>query len=252
MTSLHLENYEASVEDTEIVRGIDLDLKPGTVTAIMGPNGSGKSTLAKSLMGHPAYEVTGTAEMNGEDIVELEADERSQEGLFLSFQYPVEIPGVTVSNFIRTALNQRRPEDDPIKVPTYVKKLNETMKLLNIPKEFAQRYLNEGFSGGERKKMEILQMAMLEPRVGLLDETDSGLDVDALKEVANAINTVKEQNPEMTLLIITHYERILNYVEPDTVCIMKKGRIVEKGGKEVVDTLENKGYDAFNEPKEEQ
>lgn len=245
MNALNIEDYSAQVEDMTIVDNINLQVEPGETTVIMGPNGSGKSTLAKSLMGHPEYSVSGTAELYGDDILSLEPDERSQEGLFLGFQYPVEIPGVTVSNFLRRAINARRPEDDPIAVPEFVQNLNETMDLLDIPDEFAQRYMNEGFSGGERKKMEILQLAVLEPQVAILDETDSGLDVDALKHVCSSLNTIQEEKDGMSYLIITHYERMLNYVEPDTVCIMKDGDIVEQGGPDVASTLEDKGYEAF-------
>lgn len=245
MTQLEIQNLDISVEDTDIVKDLSLTLNKGEIITIMGPNGSGKSTLANALMGHPDYEVTGTAKLDGEDILDLEPDERSQEGLFLSFQYPVDIPGVTVSNFIRTAINARRPEDNPIKLPKYVKKLNKTMNLLNIPREFSKRYLNEGFSGGERKKMEILQLAMLEPKVAVLDETDSGLDVDALKDVASSLKKLQEQNPDLSYLIITHYERLLTYIEPDTVCILKEGKIVEKGGRDIATKLESEGYDSF-------
>jgi Fe-S cluster assembly ATP-binding protein len=245
MNALSIRNYTARVEDMTIVDNVDLDVEQGETTVIMGPNGSGKSTLAKSLMGHPEYEVSGKADLLGNDLLDLEPDERSEEGLFLGFQYPVEIPGVTVSNFLRRAINARRPEDDPIPVPEFVKQLNETMDLLGVPEEFAQRYMNEGFSGGERKKMEILQLAVLEPEVAILDETDSGLDVDALQEVCESLNTIQEENEDMSYLIITHYERMLHYVEPDTVCIMKDGHIVEQGGAEIATKLEDEGYEAF-------
>lgn len=247
MNALSINDFTATVDDTTIVNNVDLDLPTNHTTAIMGPNGSGKSTLAKSLMGHPEYEVTGSATLYGEEILGMEPDERSEEGLFLGFQYPVEIPGVTVSNFLRRAVNARRPDDDPIPVPKFVQQLNETMELLGVPDDFAQRYMNEGFSGGERKKMEILQLAVLEPRVAVLDETDSGLDVDALKQVCESLNTIQDEAEEMSYLIITHYERMLNYVNPDTVCIMKDGRFVEKGGPEVATRLEDKGYEAFKE-----
>lgn len=245
MTALTLSDYSASIDDTSIIDNVNLTVDPGETTVIMGPNGSGKSTLAKSLMGHPEYAVSGSAELHGEEILTMEPDERSQAGMFLGFQYPVEIPGVTVSNFLRRAINARRPDDDPIPVPEFVQRLNQTMDDLGVPEEFAQRYMNEGFSGGERKKMEILQLAVLEPRVAILDETDSGLDVDALKEVCSSLNTIQDQNPDMSYLIITHYERMLNYVKPDTVCIMKDGRFVEIGGPSVATTLEEQGYEAF-------
>jgi Fe-S cluster assembly ATP-binding protein len=246
MNALELTEFTAEVEDMTIVDNIDLSLEPDETTVIMGPNGSGKSTLAKSIMGHPEYEVSGSAKLFGEELLDMEPDERSQEGLFLGFQYPVEIPGVTVSNFLRRAVNARRPDDDPIDVPTFVKNLNEKMELLGIPDDFAQRYMNEGFSGGERKKMEILQLAVLEPKVAILDETDSGLDVDALQQVCSSLNDIKERSEDMSYLIITHYERMLNYVNPDTVCIMKDGQIAEKGGPELATTLEEEGYQAFD------
>jgi Fe-S cluster assembly ATP-binding protein len=245
MNVLELKNYKVSIEDKEIVKGVDLTLKKGKISVIMGPNGSGKSTLANSLMGHPDMDVTGSVFLEGEDILEMEADERSKEGIFLSFQYPVVIPGLTVSNFLRTAINARRDKKDPIKVGEFVKILNEKMRLLNIPKEFAGRYLNEGFSGGEKKKMEILQLAMLNPKVAILDETDSGLDIDSLRQVCESINLLREQNKDLAVLIITHYQRMLNYLKPDEVCIMLDGEFVKKGGAELALTLEEKGYEAF-------
>ena len=246
MTRLDIQNIHIQVDDTVIIEDLSLSLEKGETLAIMGPNGSGKSTLANTLMGHPDYEAQGEAFLDGENILDMEPDERSQAGVFLSFQYPVDIPGVTVSNFIRTAINARRPEDDPIKIPVYVKKLNEMMSLLDIPKEFSKRYLNEGFSGGERKKMEILQLAMLEPKLAILDETDSGLDVDALKDVAKGLQKLQDINPDLTYLIITHYERLLTHIEPDTVCIMKDGEVTAKGGPEIAQKLEKEGYEAFN------
>ena len=245
MNVLEVKDLKVSIEDKEIVKGIDLDLKKGEVCVIMGPNGSGKSTLANSIMGHPEFEVEGKLLLEGEDVLEMEADERSKEGIFLSFQYPVVIPGVTVSNFLRTAINARRDKKNPIKVGEFVKILNEKMKLLNIPKEFAGRYLNEGFSGGEKKKMEILQLAMLEPKLAILDETDSGLDIDSLRQVCESINLLKKQNPELTVLVITHYQRMLNYLQPDNVCILLDGKIVKKGDKSLAETLEKEGYEAF-------
>ncbi|MFT4261221.1 MAG: Fe-S cluster assembly ATPase SufC [Candidatus Woesearchaeota archaeon] len=245
MNILEIKDFKVSIEDKEIVKGIDLNLEKGKVTVIMGPNGSGKSTLANGLMGHPDVESSGSVLLEGEDVLEMEADERSKEGIFLSFQYPVVIPGLTVSNFLRTAINARRDKKDPIKVGEFVKLLNEKMKLLNIPKEFAGRYLNEGFSGGEKKKMEILQLAMLNPKVAILDETDSGLDIDSLRQVCESINLLREQNPDLTVLVITHYQRMLNHLRPDTVCIMLDGRIVKKGGAELAHKLESEGYEAF-------
>ena len=242
---MNIKDLKVSVEDKEILKGIDLELKKGKVTVIMGPNGSGKSTLANALMGHPGFEVSGKAELEGEDILEMDPDERSHKGVFMSFQYPVSIPGVTVSNFLRTAINSRRDKKDPIKISDYVKKLNEKMKLLDIPKEFAGRYVNEGFSGGEKKKMEILQLAMLNPKVAILDETDSGLDIDSLRNVCEGINKIKEQDPNLSILVITHYQRMLNYLTPDEVCILLDGKIAEKGGPELAHKLEEKGYEAF-------
>ena len=240
-----IKDLKASVEDKEILKGIDLELKKGEITVIMGPNGSGKSTLANALMGHPGFEVSGKAELEGEDILEMDPDERSHKGLFLSFQYPVTIPGVTVSNFLRTAINSKRDKKDPIKISDYVKLLNEKMELLGVPKEFAARYVNEGFSGGEKKKMEILQLAMLNPKVAILDETDSGLDIDSLRSVCEGIAKLKEQYPELTILVITHYQRMLNYLKPDNVCILLDGKIIEKGGPDLAHKLEAEGYEAF-------
>ena len=242
---LEIKNLNVSIEDKEILKNLSLDLKKGEITVIMGPNGSGKSTLASSLMGHPDYEAEGTVLFEGEDILEMEADERSKKGIFLSFQYPVAVPGLTVSNFIRTAINARRDERDPIKLPVYIKTLNEKMNLLNIPKEFASRYLNDGFSGGEKKKMEILQLAMLEPKLAILDETDSGLDIDSLKQVCESINLLKKENPDLTIMLITHYQRMLNYLKPDNVCIMLDGNIVKTGGPDLALELEEKGYESF-------
>ncbi|MFT4311491.1 MAG: Fe-S cluster assembly ATPase SufC [Candidatus Woesearchaeota archaeon] len=245
MEMLEIKNLNVSIEDKEILKNLSLDLKKGEITVIMGPNGSGKSTLASSLMGHPDYEAEGSVLFEGEDILEMEADERSKKGIFLSFQYPVAVPGLTVSNFIRTAINARREESDPIKLPIYIKTLNEKMNLLNIPKEFASRYLNDGFSGGEKKKMEILQLAMLEPKLAILDETDSGLDIDSLKQVCESINLLKKENPDLTILLITHYQRMLNYLKPDNVCIMLDGNIVKTGGPDLAIELEEKGYESF-------
>ena len=242
---LNIKDLRTSVEDKEILKGIDLELKKGEITVIMGPNGSGKSTLANALMGHPGYEVSGKADLEGEDILEMDPDERSHKGLFLSFQYPVTIPGVTVSNFLRTAINSKRDKKDPIKISDYVKLLNEKMDLLSIPKEFAGRYVNEGFSGGEKKKMEILQLAVLQPKVAILDETDSGLDIDSLRSVCEGIVKLKEQDPELTILVITHYQRMLNYLTPDHVCILLDGKVAEKGGPELAHKLEAEGYEAF-------
>ena len=245
MNVLELKDYIVEIEDKKILDNVQLELKEGEISVIMGPNGSGKSTLANSLMGHPSYEASGVAKYLGDDLLEMEADERSKNGVFLSFQYPVAVPGLTVSSFLRTAINARRDKEDPIKVGEYVKLLNEKMKLLNIPKAFASRYLNEGFSGGEKKKMEILQLAMLEPKLAILDETDSGLDIDSLREVCENINLLKKQNPKLTVLVITHYQRMLNYLKPDHVFIMLNGKLVEKGGPELAYKLEKEGYESF-------
>jgi Fe-S cluster assembly ATP-binding protein len=252
---LELKNLHVSLEDgTEIVKGVDLQLELGEKHAIMGPNGSGKSTLAYALMGHPAYRITdGEILLNGENVVELEADERAQKGLFLAFQYPHAIPGVTVTSFLRSAINAIRKarnggQDDPIPVKEFRTEILAAMERLKVPRELAQRYLNDGFSGGEKKRVEILQMALLKPRIAVLDETDSGLDIDALRIVAGGVNELV--GPDMGALIITHYQRILNYVTPDRVHVFVGGRIVESGGKELAERLEAEGYDAFM-PKEE-
>ena len=250
MALLEIKNLHVATEDgTEIVRGVDLRIDTNEVHAVMGPNGSGKSTLAYALMGHPAYRITeGEIVLDGEDVTELEADERAQRGLFLAFQYPHAVPGVTVASFLRSAVNAIRKakaggEDDPIKIPEFRKKLDAAVKELKVPKEMAGRYLNEGFSGGEKKRVEILQMALLEPRIAILDETDSGLDIDALRIVAGGVKRLV--GPAMGALVITHYQRILNYIEPDFVHVFVDGRIVEEGGPELAQKLEAEGYEAF-------
>jgi len=247
---LEIRNLRVALEDgTEIVRGVDLAVETDEVHAIMGPNGSGKSTLAYALMGHPAYEITeGEILLDGDDLVEMEADERAQRGLFLAFQYPFAVPGVTVASFLRSAVNAIRKarnggQDDPVPIPEFRKALNDAMAQLRIPKEMAGRYLNEGFSGGEKKRIEILQMALLRPRIAVLDETDSGLDIDALKIVAEGVQGLV--GPEMGALVITHYQRILNYITPDFVHVFVDGRIVEEGGPELAHKLEAEGYEAF-------
>jgi Fe-S cluster assembly ATP-binding protein len=250
MALLKLENLHVALEDgTEIVKGVDLEVDTNEVHAIMGPNGSGKSTLAYALMGHPAYEITeGRLLFDGEDVTELGADERAQRGLFLAFQYPHAIPGVTVTSFLRSAINAVRKArnggvDDPIAIPEFRKELLGQMDRLKVSRELASRYLNDGFSGGEKKRVEILQMAMLKPRIAVLDETDSGLDIDALRVVASGVNELV--GPDMGALVITHYQRILNYVKPDHVHVFVDGRIVESGGPELAEKLESEGYDPF-------
>jgi Fe-S cluster assembly ATP-binding protein len=247
---LELKDLRVSLEDgTEIVKGVDLSVSPGEIHALMGPNGSGKSSLAYALMGHPAYEITGgEALFDGADISEMGADERAQAGLFLAFQYPHAIPGVTVTSFLRSAINAIRKaraggEDDPIPIPEFRKEMLGAMEHLKIPRELAQRYLNDGFSGGEKKRVEILQMAMLKPRIAVLDETDSGLDIDALRIVAQGVRELV--GPETGALVITHYQRILNHVKPDFVHVFVDGRIVEEGGPELAHKLEEEGYEAF-------
>jgi Fe-S cluster assembly ATP-binding protein len=244
--ALEIRNLHVSVEDKPILRGVNLTIKQGEVHALMGPNGSGKSTLANALMGHPAYEITaGQVIFNGEDLLEMEPDERSRAGLFLAFQYPVAIPGVTVANFLRQALNARMKAADPdskgISVPQFIRMMREKMDYLHVDHSFAGRYLNEGFSGGEKKRAEILQMAVLEPKIAILDETDSGLDIDALRVVAEGVNKLK--GPDLGVLVITHYQRILNYLQPQYVHILFDGRIVESGGPELALELEEKGYE---------
>jgi Fe-S cluster assembly ATP-binding protein len=252
---LELKNVHVALEDgTPIVKGVDLELEQNETHAIMGPNGSGKSTLAYAMMGHPAYEITqGEILLDGENIVELGADERAQKGLFLAFQYPHAIPGVTVTSFLRSAINAIRKAraggvDDPIPVKEFRTEILAAMDRLKVPRELAQRYLNEGFSGGEKKRVEILQMALLKPKIAVLDETDSGLDIDALRIVAGGVNELV--GPEMGALVITHYQRILNYITPDKVHVFVGGRIVASGGKELAEQLEAEGYDAFI-PKQE-
>ena len=250
MALLEIKNLHVATEDgTEIVRDLDLAVNSNEVHAMMGPNGSGKSTLAYALMGHPAYEITdGDILIDGESILELGADERAQRGLFLAFQYPHAVPGVTVASFLRSAVNAQRKaanggEDDPVKIPEFRKQLTASMEQLKVPKEMAGRYLNDGFSGGEKKRVEILQMAMLSPRIAVLDETDSGLDIDALRIVAGGVRGLV--GPEMGALVITHYQRILNYIKPDFVHVFVDGRIVREGGPELAEQLEAEGYEAF-------
>jgi Fe-S cluster assembly ATP-binding protein len=250
--TLKLENLHVALEDgTEIVKGVDLEVGLNEVHAIMGPNGSGKSTLSYAIMGHPAYEITeGRILLDGEDITELEANERAERGLFLAFQYPHAIPGVTVTSFLRSAINSIRKArnggvDDPIAIPEFRKTLLGEMDRLKVSRELASRYLNDGFSGGEKKRVEILQMAMLKPRIAVLDETDSGLDIDALRVVASGVRELV--SPEMGALVITHYKRILDHIEPDRVHVFVDGKIVKSGGPELADELEAHGYEEYEE-----
>ncbi len=239
---LKIEGLEVAVDDTPILKGVDLAIPQGEVHALMGPNGSGKSTLAYALAGHPRYEITGGSVLfDGEDLAEMGADERAQKGLFLAMQYPVEVPGVSVMNFLRTAVNASRGEEIPVR--EFAKLFKEKSALLQFDPSFADRYLNEGFSGGEKKRHEILQMALLEPRFAILDETDSGLDVDALRIVSEGVNA--QRGPDLGALIITHYTRILRYIQPDVVHVMFEGKIAQTGGPELAEHLEEKGYVEF-------
>jgi len=243
LAELEIRNLHVKAEDKEILKGLDLDVEKGSIHALMGPNGSGKSTLANAIMGHPGLEVTeGTITFKGEDITEGDPDERSRMGLFMAFQYPVAVPGVSVAKYLRMVVNAHREArgEDPVKLKDFRKETEAAMELTNIPKEFSSRYLNEGFSGGEKKRMEILQLAMMRPEMAVLDETDSGLDIDALRTVAEGVN--KFAGPEMGVLIITHYQRILHLVKPDAVHVIFDGRIVKEGGPELVEQLEEKGY----------
>jgi Fe-S cluster assembly ATP-binding protein len=240
--TLVIEDLHVNVEDKEILRGVDLTVEPGRVHALMGPNGSGKSTLAYALAGHPRYKVTGgKVRFKGEDVLTLRPDERATLGMFLAMQYPVEVPGVSVTNFLRTAVNAVRGED--VSVREFARELREQMRLLDMDQRFAERNLNEGFSGGEKKRHEILQMALLRPELAILDETDSGLDVDALRVVADGVNRLR--GPDLGVLLITHYTRILRYIAPDAVHVMVEGRVVKSGGPELADELEEHGYERW-------
>ena len=243
MADLEITNLHVTAEGKEILKGLDLSVSRGQVNALMGPNGSGKSTLANAIMGHPAFELTeGSISFMGEDVTEADPEERSRMGLFMAFQYPVAIPGVTVAKYLRMAMNAHRDArgEPEMKLKEFRAETEEAMELAKIPKEFSSRYLNDGFSGGEKKRMEILQLAMLQPKLAVLDETDSGLDIDALRVVAEGVN--RFSGPDMGVLIITHYQRILHLVEPDRVHVMFDGRIVKEGGPELVTELEDKGY----------
>jgi Fe-S cluster assembly ATP-binding protein len=244
MPDLEISNLHVQAEDQKILKGLDLHVSAGKVHALMGPNGSGKSTLANAIMGHPGLEVTdGQIRLGDEQITEADPDERARAGLFMAFQYPVAIPGVTITKYLRMVLNAHREArgEEQIPLKDFRKKAEAAMELTEIPKEFSNRYLNEGFSGGEKKRLEILHLAVLEPRLAILDETDSGLDIDALRIVADGVNTVRSKT-DMGVLIITHYQRVLHHVKPDFVHVMYDGRIVKEGGPELVETLEEKGY----------
>jgi Fe-S cluster assembly ATP-binding protein len=242
MSSIVIQDLRVSIGDKEIIKGLNLEFSQGEVHALMGPNGSGKSTLAKVMAGHPDYDViNGDILLDGTSILEMEPDERSRAGLFMAFQYPMEIPGVSNANFLRAALQARLPEGEELDATEFYQHLYEKMDLLEIRREFTARSVNEGFSGGEKKRNEILQLAMLEPTFAVLDETDSGLDIDALKVVAKGVNTIR--GPGIGILLITHYQRLLNYIIPDFVHVMSNGQIVRSGGKELALELESKGYD---------
>ena len=250
MPELTIKNLHVSIEDTPIIKGLNLTLRQGEVHAIMGPNGTGKSTLSYAVMGHPSYDITeGDILIDGSSILDMAPDERSRAGIFLAFQYPVSIPGVTVANFLRTALNARRryadPPRDDISILEFRKLLKSKMDLLEMEYSFGGRYLNEGFSGGEKKRTEVLQLAVLEPAFAILDETDSGLDIDAIRIVSEGVNALK--GPNMGVMVITHYQRILNYIKPDFVHVMYDGRIVESGSQELSLLLEEEGYDWVRE-----
>lgn len=254
MSELVIKNLHVSIEGKEILKGLDLTVKQGEIHALMGPNGTGKSTLAYTLLGHPSYQITGgEVWFKGKNILEMKADERSRMGMFLAFQYPVAIPGVTVANFLRTAVNARRraenPEDKGIPIGEFRNVLREKMNLLKMDNAFAGRYLNDGFSGGEKKRAEILQMATLKPEIAILDETDSGLDIDAMRIVADGVNALT--GPHLGVLVITHYQRLLNYIKPQFVHIMLDGRVVESGGPDLALHLEEQGYEWVREKYEE-
>ena len=241
MSTLEIIDLHVSIEDKQILKGVNLVMNTGEIHAIMGPNGTGKSTLSQAIMGHPSYKITqGQVLLDGQDVTEMEVDERARAGLFLAMQYPSEIAGITNAEFMRAAINARRPEDDKISVMNFIKKLDEKMEILNMPEEMAERYLNEGFSGGEKKRNEILQSMMIEPKFAILDEIDSGLDIDALKVVSKGVNLMA--GPDFGVLIITHYQRLLNYVHPTFVHVMMDGRIVKSGDASLAKRLEAEGY----------
>ncbi|MBO9130717.1 Fe-S cluster assembly ATPase SufC [Bacillus sp. 165] len=241
-STLTIKDLHVAIDGKEILKGVNLEVKGGEIHAIMGPNGTGKSTLSSAIMGHPKYEVTsGTIVLDGEDVLEMEVDERARAGLFLAMQYPSEISGVTNADFLRSAMNARREEGDEISLMKFIRTLDKSMDFLEMDSAMAQRYLNEGFSGGEKKRNEILQLMMLQPKIAILDEIDSGLDIDALKVVSKGVNEMRGE--EFGCLIITHYQRLLNYITPDHVHVMMNGRIVKSGGPELAQRLEAEGYD---------
>ncbi|EAF6948513.1 Fe-S cluster assembly ATPase SufC [Listeria monocytogenes] len=242
MATLKIQDLHVEIEGKEILKGVNLEISTGEIHAIMGPNGTGKSTLSSAIMGHPKYEVIqGTITLDGEDVLEMEVDERARAGLFLAMQYPSEISGVTNAEFIRAAINSRREEGDEIPVMQFIRKLDAKMDILDMDEEMAERYLNEGFSGGEKKRNEILQLLMIEPKLAILDEIDSGLDIDALKVVSKGVNEMRGEG--FGCLIITHYQRLLNYITPDFVHVMMQGKVVKEGGPELAKRLEAEGYD---------
>lgn len=243
---LSIRDLQVKIEEKQILKGVDLTVNGGEIHAIMGPNGTGKSTLASALMGHPKYEViAGEVSIDGKDLLEMEVDERARAGLFLAMQYPSEVSGVTNSDFLRSAINAKRGEGNEISLMKFIREMDKKMEILEMDESFATRYLNEGFSGGEKKRNEILQMMMLKPRIAILDEVDSGLDIDALKVVAKGVNEMR--SPEIGVIIITHYQRLLNYIKPDFVHVFMQGRIVKSGGPELAERLEQGGYDWVKE-----
>ncbi|SFE94464.1 Fe-S cluster assembly ATPase SufC [Alteribacillus iranensis] len=246
VSTLKIENLHVEIDGSEIIKDFNLEIKGGEIHAIMGPNGTGKSTLASAIMGHPRYDITkGNVWLDGENVLEMDVDERAKAGLFLAMQYPSEISGVTNSDFMRSAINAKREEGNEISLMKFIRKMDAKMDALEMDQSFSQRYLNEGFSGGEKKRNEILQLLMLEPKFAILDEIDSGLDIDALKVVSNGVNDMR--SPDFGCLIITHYQRLLNYITPDKVHVMMQGRIVKSGGAELAQRLEEEGYDWIKE-----
>lgn len=241
-STLTIKELHVAIDGKEILKGVNLEIKGGEIHAVMGPNGTGKSTLASAIMGHPSYEITsGTVTLDGQDVLDMEVDERAKAGLFLAMQYPSEISGVTNSDFLRSAVNSRREEGQEIPLMKFIKTMDKNMEYLDMDPNMAQRYLNQGFSGGEKKRNEILQLMMIEPKIAILDEIDSGLDIDALKVVSQGIN--KMRGEEFGCLVITHYQRLLDYIEPDFVHVMMQGRVVKSGGSELAKRLESEGYD---------